>query len=460
MDTFRGFDDSASGGSDDYFRYDDDDEMEVPPSFGDERRMQVRAYNFWTGLLGEGTFPSIEDLEPEEIDDFRDNSVLLDFTSGIDDPAIVYLGTQLRRECEIEGEIGHISEVPPRSLLSRITDHYLQIIANRAPVGFEAEFVNQRGRTILYRGILLPFSSDDQTIDFIFGVINWKELADAQTADELLLEIGQALDGPAPEGPAAQRAEPLELSDWADGPGSALGTDGEEGLPVPSFGLDDPEFGTMPAVASPLAPAMDSAMALADWLAAAREQALQARSNEDRTRGALYEAIGRAHDFALAAAQAPEEFAELVADAGLVMQQRAPMTPVVKLVFGADYDKTRLTEYAAALLHAQRVGLGRGQLAAYLGRVEGGLKGVVAEERRLRRDHDAGPSAPVASGPRKAVVRKLRALPTQTLAEIPGEGAEFALVLVRRMPDGAVALLGEVPQDTALVERAARKLAG
>ena len=33
-----------------------------------------------------------------------------------------------------------ISDVPSRSLLSRLTDHYMQIIANRSPVGFEAEF--------------------------------------------------------------------------------------------------------------------------------------------------------------------------------------------------------------------------------------------------------------------------------------------------------------------------------
>lgn len=56
----------------------------------------------------------------------------------------------------------------------------MQILANQAPIGFEAEFVNQRGSTILYRGILLPFSSDDHAIDFN-GVINWKELADQQT---------------------------------------------------------------------------------------------------------------------------------------------------------------------------------------------------------------------------------------------------------------------------------------
>ena len=50
----------------------------------------------------------------------------------------------------------------------------MQIIANRAPIGFEAEFDNQRGENICYRGILMPFSSDGDTIDFIYGVINWK----------------------------------------------------------------------------------------------------------------------------------------------------------------------------------------------------------------------------------------------------------------------------------------------
>ena len=35
-------------------------------------------------------------------------------------------------------ELTSLSDVPPRSLLSRITDHYLQIMANQAPIGFEA----------------------------------------------------------------------------------------------------------------------------------------------------------------------------------------------------------------------------------------------------------------------------------------------------------------------------------
>ena len=93
----------------------------------------------------------------------------------------------------------------------------MQILANQAPIGFEAEFVNQREKTILYRGILLPFSSDDETIDFIYGVINWKELADARAADELMLELDQSLA----EEPEAPRQNDEQIADWADGPSAA-----------------------------------------------------------------------------------------------------------------------------------------------------------------------------------------------------------------------------------------------
>ena len=208
MDTLRGNFGSGDYANDyrDYDPAEDDMVREPPPSpIGqDERRMQVRAYNHWAGLLKDRNFPSIEDLDPENLHDFGPYSVVLDFTAGIEDPAIQFVGSEIARECDASDEIETLSDVPSRSLLSRITDHYMQILANQAPIGFEAEFVNQRGATILYRGILLPFSSDDDTIDFIYGVINWKEMADQQTTDELLLEIDQAL-----EADAEEHAEPV-----------------------------------------------------------------------------------------------------------------------------------------------------------------------------------------------------------------------------------------------------------
>src|SRR3990170_2170524 len=138
---------------------------DVSASIGtDERRMHVRAYNHWASLLEGRDYPSIEDLDPASIEDFAPHSVLLDFTSGRDNPATPYIGDAVRKECGLSDQIQTIDDVPSRSLLSRLTDHYMQIIANRAPVGFETEFENQRSETICYRGILMPFSSDGDTI--------------------------------------------------------------------------------------------------------------------------------------------------------------------------------------------------------------------------------------------------------------------------------------------------------
>ena len=475
MDSYRGpLYDSADHGEaaldTDYGE--DDVAREAPPSpvGQDERRMQVRAYNHWAGLLDNRNFPAVEDLDPEALPDFGPYSVLLDFTGGIENPAIQYLGDKLREECGAEGIIHELDDVPSRSLLSRITDHYMQILANQAPIGFEAEFVNQRELTVLYRGILLPFSSDDDTIDFIYGVINWKELADQQTTDELLLEIDQALGAATPVADHPQRHD--ELTDWADGPAD-IGHDDDEGdnvLDLATFdeGADagelgriafpEPAFGNITADA-PIAVAepVEADMELADWLASARELAQAAQGSEDRTRNALYAAIGRAWDFALAAEAQPDDFAELVADSGLIVQDRAPLTPVVKLVFGADYDKTRLTEYASALSHAQRRGLGRGELTAYLASAPGGLKGVVAEERRLKRE-DSGKGASLRETPRESLARKLRGMEALALADLSPNGNEFTLLVARRLPTGEVVVLGEMPEDLALLEKAAKKL--
>lgn len=571
MDTLRGAFDPDSGVDQGWDAIEEESAepapRQLPPeAIGqDERRMQVRAYNHWASLLGDNMFPHIDDLDPASLPDFGPHSVLLDFTFGIENPAVRFLGEKLAAECSAQGVITRLSDVPPRSLLSRITDHYMQILANQAPIGFEAEFVNHAGLAILYRGILLPFSGNDETIDYIYGVINWKEMADQLIADELLLEIDQALElgselELAPE-PAPRAAEPV--TDWADSPAHEDGAD--EAVPsyndfaadfapsrdddalLPDFSQyaldDDEEYdedegeGDLPAYnfasladyieapakkaidltalevlpvaeadgeiegaeagedvagihpaaepcfdpapvpvfepEAPVADGLDVADALPediapdpgddaglyDCLAAARDLARAADSTEDRSRSALYAAVSRAYDFALAAAAAPEDYAELIADAGLSVQERAPMTPVVKLVFGHDYDKTRLTEYAAVLSHAHRLKLPRGGLAGFLAENEGGVKAIVKAERRLRREEQGKP-VEEPGAVREALAQALRALEAISLEELDGAAAEFALVLIRRDEIGCAEILGELPEDVAMIERAAKRLIG
>ncbi len=441
MDNLKGFDpfsedhDSETAG---YISFDNEDAaIEAPPLVStDERRMQVRAYNFWTSHLHEKNYPCIEELDPDSVDDFKGYSVLLDFTSGIENPSIQYLGEELRIECGLEEDITYLDQVPARSLLSRITDHYLQIIANRAPIGFEAEFVNDRGLNIMYRGILLPYSSDDDTIDFIYGVINWKEAAETSFAHALELEVEDALAA----SPPRQEHVPV----WADGPTAELPEapvfeDAGELVLGGGFALEEE------------APDEDSS--LADWLVAARSSADIARDADMRTRESLYQAVGRAYDFSLVAARNGADYAELLADAGVKAQERAPMTPVVKLVFGAGYDKTRLTEFGSALNYAHRNAVPMGGLADILAKYDGGLKGIVAAERRARKVAAGAHVTALPVDPRG----RLRNARVRDLSDFAGAGEEFVVLVGRREADGSVAIVGAVEGDSALTEKVLRQ---
>jgi hypothetical protein len=497
----------------------------------DERRMHVRAYNYWVSLLEGRDFPSIEDLEPADVTDFEANSVLLDFTCGRDNPAIPYIGSAIREECGLDDNTSAIRDVPSRSLLSRLTDHYMQIIANRAPIGFEAEFANQREETICYRGILMPFSSDGDTIDFIYGVINWKRVgartsfedqpalapsiaaetvdvvAELDHADEFVdahLDAGISLE-PVAHQPIAEWADaggeaPLELSeadaimpDFADltpetaasaelpkladpvvddNPECDVGTaellaedesmsgdmveiqglaniDSPQDEPVPPHfawedgPLADVDAGELPAIE------LDEDAALADRLWAARETADAAKAGEGRSRVALYRALSLAYDFARAAQANEQDYAELLEESGVKAQARAPMTPIVKLVFGIDYDKARLTEFAAALAYAVRQDVGQGGFQDLIEKQAGGLKALVAAERQARRPE------PKADSKGEAARARLRAAIPISLADVPAD-EEFAVIITRRGADGRHEPVAIV-NDQALVERAIRR---
>jgi hypothetical protein len=393
----------------------DDVHHDSPPDIGnDERRMHVRAYNFWVSLLGTRAYPSVADLAPAELTDFGPHSVLLDFSDDASDPAIAYLGETLRLECAVGRDLRTIADVPARSLLSRLTDHYLQILANRAPIGFEAEFVGQRGNPTMYRGILMPFSSDGATIDFVYGVINWKELAEPDIAAALVVEVEQAM-GAIPQIPV-----------WADGPGAVFEADADATIAADGD--------------------------LAERLAAARAVADAAQGARRRSRAALYRALGLAYDLALAADSRSADYAALLADAGIKVQKRAPMTAIVRLVFGTGIDKARSTEFAAALAHGRRLALPAGNFASHVEAQHGGLKALVAAERVARRAPDTVPSH------QEIALAALRRAPQIAHLDMGGGHAEFVLLLARRDPAGGLAVIAPVPDESGLVDRAIRKI--
>jgi hypothetical protein len=121
----------------------------------------------------------------------------------------------------------------------------------------------------------------------------------------------------------------------------------------------------------------------------------------------------------------------------------------VKLVFGIDYDKARLTEFAAALSYAKRQEIGLGGFKQFIETQVGGLKALVAAERDARRPEPR----PDTRG--EAARAELRRAPALSLADIAVDD-EFALVVTRRTGDGGFEPVAVIA-DPALIEKAIRK---
>ena len=104
----------------------------------------------------------------------------------------------------------------------------------------------------------------------------------------------------------------------------------------------------------------------------------------------------------------------------------------MKLVFGASYDRSRVSEYAAALSYAKRMEQSSSQIRAFLSEQEGGIKGCVIAERTAK----AGGRA-AAADRLESARRALRDY--SVLATVPDNGSgdeEFVLMIGRRNVGG------------------------
>jgi predicted transcriptional regulator len=122
------------------------------------------------------------------------------------------------------------------------------------------------------------------------------------------------------------------------------------------------------------------------------------------------------------------------------------MTAVAKLVFGANYDKARLTEFAAVLSHARRHAIPSGELTKVLETVEGGIKAVVAAERAARNPAKAEVRDPLAE-----IAERLVLASVEFATGL--EAGELVVLLGRATGDGTVDIVASVANDRGLASR-------
>lgn len=190
--------------------------------------------------------------------------------------------------------------------------------------------------------------------------------------------------------------------------------------------------------------------AQSDATAIFAEQLADARSFWEATptlgagaRSALYQTLQSAYKLYEQAESDPAAWKKLLANSGLRQQKRAPFTPSLKLVFGKDHDKTRLTEYAAALAHARRNAISSDDFITWIEGFAGGIKGCVEQERLMKK---AAQNAVASDTPSPTLET---AATLGTLADIPNEGDGLYVAYVRQRDGKAdvVALSPASKQD-------------
>ena len=150
---------------------------------------------------------------------------------------------------------------------------------------------------------------------------------------------------------------------------------------------------------------------------------------DQRSRLSLYDVLAKAYALYEESQGDRDTYLSILKATGIREQLRAPFTPIIKLVFGKDFDKTRITEYAAALSFAKRNGQTSETVSGFLANHPGGIKGCVQAERIAKRE-DKGIAGDVALETAKEKLRGEKPI-GKIKAELVGDD-EFVLLLGRR----------------------------
>ncbi|MBT5187615.1 MAG: PAS domain-containing protein [Kordiimonadaceae bacterium] len=554
-----------------------------------EKRITYCLYEIWEEIAENNELPSLKKIQQSDILPFKDNLVLIDRRNEDTQPTFQVIGNHLKDDLDIDLLYKPVTDVPRRTMLSRVADHYLEVIANRVPIAFEAEFVNRDGEKALYRGILLPFSDDNKNINFILGGVRWlleKDVIlddDTPSMEELMRSISQGVAQSRAEEevdyenedeietaaevvedtheednleeevslepvglsenisddttelsddtPAEPQEETLEIeieqtSSYEDNIINELlnpikedtpeletqeeslsevttstepdeifvdeNVDGEieviketeelvleadetieealidapiiekveeplmdepkEDIEINEFEdvISEPEteeaFENISAeISEPVIENIPTSEVVEPLTLEQLETNLRQiidyinkeDANHNRSRDSLYNILEAIYGFHKISTQSPNAFKSIIKKHDLKAQKRAPFTPVLKICLGKDYDKTRLTEYAAALGLAQHMNIEVSEFQSFIKNFPSGIKGCVKEMRSIRKTGSM--SEPViAKGPSLEDAK-------ETLSEMPTIGSfklqnvilgdntnEFCLLLAKR----------------------------
>jgi hypothetical protein len=147
----------------------------TPPQPQTEQRLTFRLLSYWNRIRGERRMPSLSDVNIQEILELWYFSFTIDVRET--DHKFHYLGSSLRDVFK-EDYTGYSVQDAMNDdvMVNNTIGFYERAILSQEPV-MEAESFFSEGDEIRYRSIIVPLSSDGQTVDFLMGTTNYKRFS-------------------------------------------------------------------------------------------------------------------------------------------------------------------------------------------------------------------------------------------------------------------------------------------
>jgi hypothetical protein len=161
-----------------------------------ERRSSLRLYKHWDAARNGAALPKLPDFDLTLLQELGASCFLMITEPGEGAPAFRYFGRNLAFEIGRDLTGRPISEAPASSLLSRVLGHYLEAMQQHKPVGINGRFEAATGRHLLYRGILLPFSSQKGQVNAILGCYRSRQALRSEQPAVAAVEASPLVLGP------------------------------------------------------------------------------------------------------------------------------------------------------------------------------------------------------------------------------------------------------------------------
>ena len=138
-----------------------------------EQRLTFRLLSYWNRIRGTRELPSLSDVNISEITEMWHLTFTIDVSGGEEDHKFQYFGPDLATIFGTDYTGQYLADAMNDTTVNNTLGFYPKVMEDGKPHSESSSFYLE-GKEVRYRSLIVPLSSDGETIDFVLGTTNYK----------------------------------------------------------------------------------------------------------------------------------------------------------------------------------------------------------------------------------------------------------------------------------------------